>query len=327
MTETNRRTFLKSAAVAAGAAGVVGAGVAPHATAQQATPQQPGRVAQRRLGKLGADVGVLGAGLGSAFTKSHKNAEEAAATLARALDTGVNYFDTARSYGPSEELIGPFVKQRRDEIFLVSKSGWRDHDGFRRQLEESLNNLQTESIDLYHLHNLKPNRDGDLAEIERGAVAAARKAKEEGLIKAFGVTGHSGAAILMRAIDAWDPDALLTVFNVNRSDAGRYEDELLPMARERNMGIVGMKTIRHVRDSDLAGPDLVRYAISLQGVHSVIVGLDTVAHLDANVAMATGFEPMAPAAMREMSDEVRRVLAGHPEPWARPGYIDGVTEV
>ncbi|MEM6393968.1 MAG: aldo/keto reductase [Planctomycetota bacterium] len=324
MPETNRRTFLKTAAVAAGA---VGTGVVPHAAAQQADPPKPGQITQRRLGKLNTRVGVLGAGLGSVFTRSHRNAEEAAATLTRALDAGVNYFDTARSYGPSEELIGPFVKQRRDDIFLVSKSGWRDHDGFRRQLEQSLKNLQTDSIDLYHLHNLKPNRDGDLAEIERGAVAAARKAKEEGLIKAFGVTGHTGADILMRAIDAWDPDALLTVFNVNRSDAGRYEDELLPMAIERDLAIVGMKAIRHVRDADLPGPDLVRYAISLQGVHSVIVGLDTAAHLDANVAMATNFQPMAPAAMREMSDEASLALGGHPAPWERPGYIDGVAEV
>ncbi|MEM6332785.1 MAG: aldo/keto reductase [Planctomycetota bacterium] len=324
MSQTSRRDFLKTAAVAAGA--VTGASIASSANAVPNGATPPKRVTQRTLGKLGREVGILGAGLGSVFTRSHRSADEAAATLARALDAGVNYFDTAEGYGPSEELIGPFVKQRRDEIYLVSKSGQRTEAGFRRHLEQSLRRLQTDRIDLYHLHNLRPNRDADLAAIEQGAVKAARKAKEEGLIGAFGVTGHSGADILMRSIEAWEPDALLTIFPATRPDAGRYEDELLPMARQRGMAIVGMKTVRHARDADLAGPELIRYGMSLEGVHSVIVGLDTPAHLDANVAMASDFTPMPPAARAAMSAEVQHALAGHPAPWDRPGYVDGVAQ-
>ncbi|MEM9251670.1 MAG: aldo/keto reductase [Planctomycetota bacterium] len=325
MAETNRRDFLKTAAVAAGALGA-GALSAGKALASPSVRPSGDAMTKRQLGGLGAEVGVLGAGLGSAFTRSHKTPDQAAATLGAALDSGVNLFDTARGYGESEALIGPFVKQHRDEIFLVSKSGQRSEDGFRRHLEQSLNNLQTDRIDLYHLHNFKPDRDRDLAAIERGAVKAARQAKEEGLIGAFGITGHSGADILMRGIDLWEPDALLTIFPATRPDDGRYEDELLPMARERGMAVIGMKSVRHARDSDLAGSELVRYAISLDGVHSVIVGLDTIGHLRENAEMASGFVPMDASARATMSRQVQTALAGHPAPWERPGYIDGVAE-
>ena len=154
-----------------------------------------------------APVSILGLGLGSAFTKPHGNDPEAAAAiLDRALAHGINSWDTARGYANSEELIGPTVAKRRQEIFLVTKSGRRDYDGFMRDFETSLKNLQTDYVDLMHIWNLRRQGKENLDTIENGAMRAIRKLLDEGAIKHFGITGHSGAAILADAIERFDPD-------------------------------------------------------------------------------------------------------------------------
>jgi predicted aldo/keto reductase-like oxidoreductase len=89
--------------------------------------------------------------------------------------------------------------------------------------------------------------------------------------------------------------------------------------------VIAMKTVRWARNSDLPGPQLIRYGMSLPGVATAIVGLDSIAHLDENAAMARQFEPMSAALRREMSDFVRAEIAAlGPAPWERPGYEDGV---
>jgi aryl-alcohol dehydrogenase-like predicted oxidoreductase len=127
----------------------------------------------------------------------------------------------------------------------------------------------------------------------------------------------------MQAMKRFDPDVVLTVFPCTRDDNGRYEDELLPLAREKNMGVVGMKTVRRARNADLKGSDLIRYSLSLEGVHSTIVGLDTVAHLQENAEMATNFMPMDVENRVELNRVAEELLADIPTPWEQPGYQDG----
>ncbi len=315
-----RRNFLKT-----GLAGLAAGSLST--TTEAKTPTS--KVDRRKFGKIGDDVSILGLGLGSSFYKPYShNQEEGHALLEEALDAGINYWDNAHTYGnnmadyvPSEDIIGPVVEKRRKEIFLVSKSVKRDYDGFWRELELSLKRLRTDQIDLFHLHNLKPVDSID--EMEQGCFKAVTEAKEQGLIRSFGITGHSGAQILIDALKRFDPDALLTIFPCNRPDDGRYEDELLPLARERKMGIVGMKTVKHARNADLVGSDLIRYALGLEGVHSVIVGLDTAAHLNENIAMATGFQPLSEEQRTAMIRDSQLALAGLIAPWDVPGYEDG----
>ena len=318
--ESNRRDFFKKLALSGA---VVATGGAAHGGPGEASAAT---LPKHRLGRIGTEVSILGLGLGSVFTRPHEGkAEETAAILEKALACGIDYWDTARAYGPSEEMIGPTVEKHRGQIYLVSKSAERSYDGFKRELETSLKNLRTDHIDLYHIHNLKPAQDSDLDFIENGAVRAAREAKEEGIIGHFGITGHSGVEILMEGIRRWDPDAILTVFPADRPDDGAYEERLLPLARERDMGIIAMKTVRWARNSDLPGPQLIRYGMSIPGVACTIVGLDSMAHLEENVAMARHFTPMETGLMAEMSAVVREELARVGEaPWRQPGYVDGV---
>lgn len=317
MSGESRRSFLKKSLLSTAA---LGAGAA--AKAAQDASAEIARVDRRVLGRTKASVSMLGLGTGSAFKKSHEgDADAALALLERAVTLGVNYWDTARQY-ETEAILGPVVERHRKKIFLVSKSAVRTYDGFMSELEESLRLLRTDHLDVYHIHNLDPKTDPDLDAIGKGAVRAARRAKEEGTIRNFGITGHSGAEILIQGIKRWNPDVLLTTFPCNRPDEGRYEDELLPLARENKMGVVAMKTVRHAREADLRGSDLIRYALSLPGITTAIVGLDTRAHLDENAVMATDFSPLEKSARSALSTEARLALAGTVAPWDRPGYQD-----
>ena len=305
MPQATRRNFIKSVVAGGAAIGV------SKAIASGSTPSSvgavSGRVDRRPLGRIGTPVSILGLGLGSVFRNANGTPEEAAAILEYALSKGINYWDTCRGYGISEELIGPVVSKRRDEIFLVTKSGSRDYDGFMSDFETSLKMLQTDHVDLMHIWNLKPADDIDV--IEKGAFKAVMKLRDEKVIGSFGVTGHSGIDILQQAI---------------LPDDGAYEDILLPLARERKMGVIAMKVVRRARNADMKGTDLIRYALSLEGVQSAIVGTDTIGHLDDNSQMATNFQPLSATEQVAMHRTVIARLPDSVEPWQVPGYDDGV---
>jgi len=312
---STRRSFLKTA--------LVGGAAAPTAAlAKSGSSAKQFKVDRRVLGRTGAEVSILGLGLGSAFTKPYTNDREAGEKLLNiALDHGVNYWDTSRGYGASEEMIAPVLRKRRKEVFLVSKSEGRDYDSLMRDFEKSLKTMGVDKLDVFHMWNIRPK--DNLDQMERGAFKAVLELKEQGVIENYGVTGHSGAQLLIDAVQRFDPDVLLTVFPCTRDDQGRYEDELLPLARERDMGVIAMKTVRRARNADLVGSDLIRYALSLEGVHSTIVGLDTLGHLNENMAMATNFEPLSKTRMAQLHDEAVVALKDIPTPWEQPGYKDG----
>ena len=281
-------------------------------------------VDRRRLGRIEADVSILGLGLGGAFMDGYEsNLEAGHALLESALALGINYWDTARSYGPSEGMIVPVLARNRNRVFLASKSDARDYDGFKRDLNRSLQVLRTDYIDLYLLHDMRPRELGNSSAIESGAVRAAREAKDQKIIRSFGVTGHSGAGILIECMKRFDPDAVLTIFPATRPDKGRYEDELLPLARLRKIGVIAMKTIRYARQANLPAKELLRYALSLDGVHTAIVGLDSLGHLNENAAVASNFRPIRQAYRDELYQSASRALAGFLAPWDRPGSVDG----
>jgi aryl-alcohol dehydrogenase-like predicted oxidoreductase len=319
---SSRRDFIRRTLLGAFAGSLLSASGARVASTSAAA--EPRSVARRRLGRTGAEVSILGLGLGSAFMEGYSsNLAAGHALLESALALGINYWDTARSYGPSEAMIAPVLARHRNHVFLASKSDARDYDGFRRDLERSLQVLRTDHIDLYQLHDLRRHEWANLSAIESGAVRAAREAKDQKLIGAFGITGHVGAEMLIECIRRFDPDTVLTTFPCTRPDQGRYEDMLLPVARARKMGVIAMKTIRYAREARLPARELLRYALSLDGVATAIVGLDSLGHLNENARVATGFRPLNEGHRAELSESARRALAGVPAPWDRPGYVDG----
>jgi aryl-alcohol dehydrogenase-like predicted oxidoreductase len=319
---SSRRDFIRRALYGAALTRVV-SGISGRA-ASLPVDNQSRQVDRRRLGRVSADVSILGLGLGAAFMDAYSgNLGAGHALLESALARGINYWDTARSYGPSEAMISPVLERNRSRVFLASKSDARDYEGFKRDLDRSLQVLRTDHIDLYQLHDLRAGESTNLGSIESGAVRAAREAKDQKIIRSFGITGHSGASLLVECIKRFDPDTVLTIFPATQPDRGRYEEEVLALTRSRRIGVIAMKTIRYGHSAALRPTELLRYALSLDGVNTVIVGLDSPRHLDENAAVASNFRPMKQARRDELSRRAKRALAGVLPPWDRPGYLDG----
>jgi uncharacterized protein len=314
-TGSSRRDFIRRALFGGAIAGFISR------TASSSAKAESRPVDRRQLGRTGADVSILGLGLGAAFME--QSLGTAHALLESALAKGINYWDTARSYGPSEGMIAPVLERNRNRVFLASKSDARDYDGFKRDLERSLHVLHTNYIDLYQLHDLRQHELAHLSAIESGAVRAAREAKDRKIIRAFGITGHASAQLMVECIKRFDPDTVLTIFLATRPENGRYEDELLPLARSRKIGVIGMKAIRYGRQAKLSATELLRYTLSLDGVHTVAVGLDSFNHLNEDTAVATGFRAMKAADRFELHKNAGSALAGVVAPWDHPGYVDG----
>jgi aryl-alcohol dehydrogenase-like predicted oxidoreductase len=210
---SSRRDFIRRSLFGAAITGLLSR------AASTSTKTESRRVDRRQLGRIGTDVSILGLGLGAAFMDGYERSLDAGhALLESALALGINYWDTARSYGPSEGMIAPVLARNRNRVFLASKSDARNYEGFKRDLDRSLQVLRTDHIDLYNLHDMQPRDSANLSAIESGAVRAAREAKEEKIIRSFGVIGQSGAGILIECIKRFDPDAVLTIFPCTRPD-------------------------------------------------------------------------------------------------------------
>src|ERR1700740_567827 len=170
-TGSSRRDFIRRTLLGGAIAGLISRAASPSAKAES----RP--VDWRKRVRTGADVSILGLGLGAAFME--QSLGTAHALLESALAKGINYWDTARSYGPSEAMIAPVLERNRNRVFLASKSDARDYDGFKRDLERSLQVLRTNYIDLYQLHDLRQHELANLSGIESGAVRARREAEEQ----------------------------------------------------------------------------------------------------------------------------------------------------
>ena len=200
---------------------------------------------RRRLGRLGRENSVLifgGAALGEVTE------EEADVAIRRALDAGVDHFDTAADYGDSELHYGRWTPEIREEIFLSTKTGDRGKDEARRSIERSLERLRVDSVDLLQLHAVGDLEDLDRAAGPGGSLEAAIQAKEEGLVGAIGITGHGheAPATHLEALNRYPFDTVLTPWNyILSTDEGYRRDfEVLVGEIERqDAGLMTIKTI------------------------------------------------------------------------------------
>ena len=199
----------------------------------------------RRLGRLGRENSVLIFG-GAAL--SEVSEEEADKAISLALDAGVDHFDTAADYGDSELHYGRWMPEIRDRVFLSTKTGERERDAARREIEASLQRLRVDKVDLIQLHAVCDLDDLDRATREGGSLEAAIEAKDEGLAGAVGITGHGhGApATHLEALCRYPFDTVLTPWNfiLSKIDAYRRDFEALVQETERqDAGLMTIKTI------------------------------------------------------------------------------------
>jgi aryl-alcohol dehydrogenase-like predicted oxidoreductase len=169
-------------------------------------------------------------------------------TLELLLKHGVNHIDTAAAYGDSELRVAPWLKREPNRFFLATKTGKRDEKGAREELHRSLDRLGVDHVDLWQLHSLADPIEWDNALSPGGALDAALLAREEGLIKWIGVTGHGSqiAATERRCLDRFDFDSVLLPYNFITMQSSYYRenfDALVKTCEERRTAVQTIKSI------------------------------------------------------------------------------------
>jgi hypothetical protein len=317
--DLSRRTFLGK--LAAGTALTAGLPMLKDAAAASAS------MPQRTLGRTGAKVSILAFGSGSRWLM-YEEEEKAHAAMTRALDGGVNYLDTAYSYGDgkSETWIGNLVGARRKRVFLATKIPDRTRDEFLRRLEGSLKRLKTDQVDLVHIHSLGHEEDLAKLEAKDGALRGLLEAREQKMTRFIGITSHTNGEVMARAIERHDLDCVQITLNPSKN--GRFEELALPAAVKKNLGIIAMKVtgqefllgLAEGKTNDV--PSLLRYSLSLP-VSTAVVGMPALEMVEQNVQTARSFAPLDAAEM----DQLRRALEPSRQGMQErlSGHLDGPT--
>lgn len=193
------------------------------------------------------------------------NPERAATTLATARRRGINHIDTAASYGAAEDRLAPFLADHRHEVFLATKTGERTGTAARRELERSLARMGVDQIDLIQLHNLVEPDEWDMAHAPGGAVEALVAARDEGLVRFIGVTGHGTriAAMHLRSLERFDFDTVLLPCNpllLARPDYGPDFRRLVDECARREVAVQTIKAVARRRwPADSSEPHFAWY--------------------------------------------------------------------
>jgi aryl-alcohol dehydrogenase-like predicted oxidoreductase len=174
--------------------------------------------------------------------------DEADATLELAQRHGLNHIDTAASYGDAELRLAPFLADHRDEVFLATKTGERDAESAWAEINRSLERLQTDQVDLIQLHNLVDEAEWQQAYAPGGVLEAAVRARDEGLVRFIGVTGHglTVAQQHLRSLERFDFSSVLLPYNFPLSRNQAYLDELEALAGLCTERGVAMQTIKSI---------------------------------------------------------------------------------
>jgi len=291
----SRREFLERGGKVVGAAAAMPAWLAAMSPSEAAAAMP-----RRTLGRTGVSVSILAMGCGSRFLTFP--ADQATAVLEKAVSLGITYLDSAASYGngESETRVGRFLATSRRDVFVATKipQGSRTRDAALREVEASLKRLQTDHVDLLHLHGL--GDEADLARIEAadGALKALYQLREQKVARFIGMTSHADGAVMAKAIERHDLDCVQMAMNPAR--ALRFEELALPAANRKNLGVILMKVTAQDKLLGTGKADaasLLRYAWSLP-ISAAVCGMPKLEFLEANVAAAKAFSsPLTPAEM------------------------------
>ncbi|MBA3438496.1 MAG: aldo/keto reductase [Pyrinomonadaceae bacterium] len=300
-----RREFIEKTTLTVSAAAVLPPMLSDVASAGAAAPA---KLPLRVLGRTKVKVPILAFGCGSRFLM-YKDEQEALQILNHVIDLGVTYLDTAINYGKglSETRVGQVMKTRRREVWLATKvpESARTRDGALREVEQSLKRLQTDHVDLLHIHSL--GGADDLAKIEapEGALKALYELREQKVARFIGITSHTDGAVMARAIERHDIDCVQMAMNPAR--ANNFEALALPAARKKNLGVILMKVTAQEKllgagagkaDVDM----LIRYALSLP-VATAVIGMPKPEFIEHNVTVARNFKPLKADEMNTLRNQ------------------------
>jgi aryl-alcohol dehydrogenase-like predicted oxidoreductase len=289
-----RRNFLMTTAAVTG--GIVATTALQQNATNTATP--PVMMPERVLGRTEVKVPIFGLGGAGQTPLSWEGRErDAVAIIQRALELGIRYFDTAASYGPSEDYLGKVLPPHRSKLFLTSKTDKRDRDGAWRELERSLKRLNTDYLDLWQLHHVSFSEELGIIFSASGAIRAMEEAIQQKLVRFAGITGHHDPEVIAEALRRYPFHT--TLIPVNAADKHHprpFIPVVLPVAQEKNVGVIAMKVPAYGRlfkPGGLTGmQQALGYTMSQPGVHCCVIAAETVAQLENNVKIARAFQPL-----------------------------------
>jgi len=260
------------------------------------------QIPKRTLGKTGIEVTIMGLG-GEGVLRTFGYEKQAYQLINRAIDLGINYFESARAYSGSESYYGLALNERRKDIFLTSKSHARDKTGALAHLNETLTNMKTDHLDLWQVHDVRTHEDVEEIFGPQGALEAFREAKDKGLVRFIGVTGHHDPLITKRCIEMFDFDTVLIPVNPAEPFYKSYLDTVIPAASQKGMGIIAMKVYLRGFASRIPGfagmEPFFRFALS-QSVTTAVIGCDDIPQLEENTSFASSFAPMSQREQEEL---------------------------
>lgn len=261
---------------------------------------------KRILGKTGRKVTVFGLG-GEGILRTTGYFKEAEQVIKKAVEAGINYFDTAPAYQQSRDYLGNFLWKytQRENIFLASKTHDRTYEGTMLLLEDSLRRLKTTYVDLLQLHDLRTAQDIEEIFSDDGAIHALEEARKQGKIKFLGITGHHDPQILISAIKKYNFDTVLLCANAGDTHYFPFISTVIPEARKRGMGIIAMKVAGqgHVLSS-VTMKEALHYTLS-QDVDLAIIGCKTPQEVEENAKLAEGFRPLSRDKLAEIENKTK----------------------
>jgi predicted aldo/keto reductase-like oxidoreductase len=304
----SRRRFLQTTTLgSAAAAAAIGA------ETEMSAKGMPTRV----LGRTGARVSILAMGGGSRFL-SYADEDKALEAMNHAVDLGISYLDTAYGYGDgkSEARVGKIMATRRNEVFLATKINKRSGDEAMRILEGSLKRLQTDHLDLIHVHQLTTSEDLASIEAKDGVLNVLYKLRDQKVTHNIGITCHSDPMVLKAALEHNDFDCTQMALNaalvgmmggtggmvINPAMKLSFESIALPVAVKKKMGVIAMKIF--AADGlvgQVPSEKLLRYSLSLP-VSLAVVGMPKMELIDENVRIAKSFRPLSKTEMTALSE-------------------------
>ena len=249
-------------------------------------------IPRRQLGKTGAQISILGFG---GFHLCEALPNDAERMLNYYIDEGGNFIETAFGYGSgdSERKIGRVMKNRRDEVFLCTKTGCRTKTEAANAIDVSLNNLQTDHIDNLFMHGVSTQEELDTILSPNGALAAAEEARAKGKVRFIAITSHN-PEILYKALQAYPFDVMMEWMNYyDRFNFPLIYDKIIPYCQEHSIGMIAMKP---VGDGLLyrSPENAFRWVWSLP-IACSSTGNNTMEMLKANIKLAKSFKPMSEA--------------------------------
>jgi predicted aldo/keto reductase-like oxidoreductase len=270
-------------------------------------------VLKRRLGRTDFKASVVGFG---GIPIASRSRDEAVKVVKRAIEMGVNFIDTARSYGDSEDKIGEAIRGRRQELFISTKSHYRTGTDVRDSIEESLRRLAVDKVDIIFMHGVDAEADLD-GRLGAGVLDAMKEARAAGKVDYIGISGHNNK-LLVKAIRTGEFDAIIASYNLTNDHADR---ELFPLAQELDVGVIVMKPLVggylavpreavefKVEDKATSTAEAaLRFVLSNPYISTAIPGMWTVEEVEEDVPLGYVAHEMHAGEAEELQERAQKV--------------------